>query len=62
MEITKERMIEVCERNGLGMTVNTLPGLEEIMNGFTKVGEAVHLFNETYQLIMFDIELEKLFK
>ena len=62
MIISKKRLIEVCEKNKLGLVVNSPPGVEEIMDGFLKIGEAIYLFDNDYDLLIYDITYEKLFE
>ena len=60
MEITKQKMIEVCENNGFGMVANSSPGVEEIMLNFLKIGEAIWLCDNIYVLEI-SSEFEDLF-
>ncbi len=49
MIVSKEKLFEVCERFGYGITINEGP-TSEIMLGFSKIGEITEIDNENYQL------------
>lgn len=62
MIIKKQELIEYCEKYNLGMVVNSPPGIEEIMDDFTKIGEAILLYDDIYQLNILDGEYRELFQ
>ena len=59
MIISKQRLIEICERFGFGMTINDSP-TSEITLGFSKIGKITEIDDKNYQLEI-DLKYEDLF-